>query len=124
MKMNRISPTFFSVILLASAPFAQAGTLFVTDYYTNSIMEIAPDGTQSTFASGLQEPEGLAFDSSGNLYEADAVSGNIYKFTPTGVQSTFASGLVTPIGLAFDSSGNLYSAVQSQRHADHVFVGT
>ena len=57
------------------------------------ITEITPDGAQSTFASGLHVPYGLAFDSAGNLFVADVGSGNIYEFTPGGVRSTFASGL-------------------------------
>jgi hypothetical protein len=56
---------------------------------------------QSTFASGLDEPQGLAFDSEGNLYEADYLGENIYKFTTNGVQSTFAFGLPDTTALAF-----------------------
>ena len=48
---------------------------------------------ESTFASGLSAPVGLAFDSAGNLFVADCVSGIIYEFTPNGVESIFASGL-------------------------------
>ena len=53
------------------------------------------------FASGLDEPYGLAFNSAGNLFEADYGSGNIYEYTPGGARSTFASGLNGPYGLAF-----------------------
>jgi hypothetical protein len=64
---------------------------------------------QSTFASGLNHPVGLAFDSAGNLFVgADEGSGNIYEFTPGGVQSTFASGLSTPVGLGFNNAGDLF----------------
>ena len=65
---------------------------------------------RSTFASGLNDPSGLAFDSAGNLFVADAVSGAVYKFTPAGVRTTFASGLSYPNGLAFDRAGNLFVA--------------
>jgi glucose/arabinose dehydrogenase len=75
--------------------------LFVTDTSDECIYEITPGGVQSTFASGLDDPEGLAFNSAGDLFEADADSGNIYEFTPDGTQSTFASGLAFPRGLAF-----------------------
>ena len=65
---------------------------------------------RSTFASGLNEPSGLAFNSAGDLFETDLGSGNIYEFTPGGTRSTFASGLSNPNGLAFNSAGNLFEA--------------
>ena len=66
-----------------------------------TIHEITPDGVKTTFASGLREPQGLAFNSAGDLFVADAANVNIYEFTPGGTQSTFASGLYNPSGLAF-----------------------
>ena len=48
-------------VLLA---FSSAGDLFVANsvgYENNDILEITPGGVQSTFASGLDDPEGLAF---------------------------------------------------------------
>src|SRR5205807_2201350 len=70
----------------------------------------APDGTRSTFASELDYPHGLAFDSAGNLFVAEYTSGTILKFAPDGTRSIFASGLIGPQGLAFDSAGNLFAA--------------
>jgi hypothetical protein len=66
-----------------------------------------------TFASGLNQPWGLAFDGAGNLFVSNYGDHRIYKFTPGGVRTTFAtftSGLKGPQGLAFDSAGNLYVA--------------
>ena len=88
----------------------QAQNLFVDDYYSGTLYEYTPDGTRSTFASGLSNPFNLAFDSAGNLFEADQGSGNIYEFTPGGTRSTFASGLNHPNGLAYDSTGDLFEA--------------
>jgi hypothetical protein len=98
------------IILLLTATGVQAQNLFVAAYSSGQIDAFTPTGAQSTFASGLSQPLGLAFDRAGNLYEADANSGNIYKFTPAGVQSTFASGLNRPVGLAFNSAGTLFVA--------------
>ena len=63
---------------------------------------------KTTFASGLNDPKDLAFDSSGNLYETDAGGDKIFKFTPAGAKTTFASNLFGPFGLAFDAHGNLF----------------
>ena len=76
--------------------FNTSGDLFVSNYGPSTIYEFTPNGTRSTFASGLSGPLGLAFDSSGNLFEADSGSGNIYEYTPNGTRSTFASGLNGP----------------------------
>ena len=102
-----------AVILICSNASAQ--NLFMSDGYSGfqhnlgNIYKVTPTGLVSTFASGLDGPEGLAFDGEGNLL-ASFFRGNIYKFTPSGVRTTFASGLNDPRGLAFDSAGNLYVA--------------
>src|SRR5438046_155262 len=98
--------------LLPFSVLAAPGDLYEADNSSNTILKFAPDGTESTFASGLSGPVGLAFDSSGHLFEADYNSGTIFKFTPAGIKSALASGLSNPAGLAFDSSGNLFEADQ------------
>jgi DNA-binding beta-propeller fold protein YncE len=75
--------------------------LFAASLSDDAIYEFTPDGTRSTFASGLNVPDALAFNSSGNLYVADYASGHIFEFTLGGTQSAFASGL-GPMSLAFD----------------------
>ena len=89
------------------------GDIFVSDFYTNTIYKFTPDGTRSSFATGLNGPTGLAFDSANNLFEADFYSGTIYKFTADGTQTVFAMGLRQPWGLAFDAAGNLFVAEQN-----------
>jgi DNA-binding beta-propeller fold protein YncE len=94
-----------AVILICSSAAAQ--NLFVSggDRGNGKIFEFTPDGVETTFTSGLNSPQDLAFDSEGNLFVVD--SGAIYKFTPAGVRTTFTLGLAGPLGLAFDSAGNL-----------------
>jgi sugar lactone lactonase YvrE len=99
--------------LIVAAPALRAGTLYVSTAGNGQILSFTSAGVGSTFASGLNQPEGLAFDSSGNLFEVDSHypafgTGTVNKFTPGGVRSTFASGLSSPVGLAFDSGGNLF----------------
>src|SRR5439155_669508 len=98
--------------LLPFSVLAALGDLFAADNGSNTILKFTPDGTESTFASGLNGPFGLAFDSSGNVFEGDTGTNTIFKFTPDGTKTSFASGLSNPTGLAFDSSGNLFEADQ------------
>lgn len=104
---------WFAGILIFST--AQAQNLFESDSGSGNIYEFTPNGTRSTFASGLSVPAGLVFDTAGNLLVADdgdfsTTGGMIYKFTTNAVRSTFASGLNAPAALAFDKSGNLFEA--------------
>jgi hypothetical protein len=92
---------------------ASAQNLFVSCDGNNSIVEITSSGT-TPFATGLDDPQGLAFDSAGNLFEADEGSGDIYEFLNSGgsLNTTpvlFCAGLDEPTGLAYDATtGNLY----------------
>src|SRR6266550_512532 len=99
-----------AVILICSSAPAQNLFVSVDDASGGKIFEFTPNGAQSTFASGLSDAEGLAFDSAGNLFVAavNASGGKVLKFTPDGVRTTFASGLLAPEALAFDSAGNLF----------------
>jgi hypothetical protein len=97
-----------SVVLFVNA----APIFYVSNATSNSVALIRADGTASTFATGLIEPNGLATDSSGNLYVAGGELNVITKIAPDGTvaPSPYAAGLSTPIGLAFDKAGNLYAA--------------
>ena len=100
-----------STLLLAAGASAQ--NLFVSDYIGQAVYEYTPGGTQSTFASGMNYPFGIAFDAAGNLYVANSGNngggGSITEITRDGTQSTFSSES-DPIVLAFNHSGNLYAA--------------
>ena len=79
---------------------------------------VPPYGTPGVFASNLNAPRGLAFDSNGNLFvtnnsvdcDAGTVQGTIFKITG-GVMSTFATGFAPGVfveGVATDSNGNVF----------------
>jgi uncharacterized repeat protein (TIGR03803 family) len=105
------SSGILAVIVLgfgATSGFAQ---LFEADSGSGNILESTPDGFGIVYASGINEPVGLAFDAAGNLFVGAFGNGTVQQITPGGVQSTFASGLNKPWGLAFDSNGNLFVTV-------------
>jgi hypothetical protein len=89
--------------------------------FSGSISEYTPDGMQSTFASGLARPRGLAFDSSGNLFAAvnyfappNQRHGRILKFPPLGQQSVLGNVALSIIeGLVTDTGGNIFAMAQS-----------
>jgi sugar lactone lactonase YvrE len=88
-----------------------AGNLFVamqdlSDESQGSIVEVAPDGSTSTFVSGLNYPISVIFDPSGNLLMV--ANGEVEKVTPGGVVSTYTSSVPNPIGIALDPVGNLF----------------
>src|SRR5205823_10222962 len=81
-------------LICSSAP---AQNLFMSDGYSGisenlgHIYKFTPTGASSAFASGLDGPLAMAFDSAGNL--SMAAEGNIYKLTHDGGRNTFASGV-------------------------------
>ncbi|PYJ72679.1 MAG: hypothetical protein DME75_03955 [Verrucomicrobia bacterium] len=94
----------------AQTAFDSSGNLFVsTDCFcdpgSDTILKFTPTGVESTFATGLTNPRGLAFDSSGNLFVAesnDFPDGDILEFPPGGGSPTvFASFLNRPQFLTF-----------------------
>ncbi len=98
------------VLFLACESCAHADNVYVSDSTAGTILQFNASGNESVFASGLDNPTGLAFDGSGNLYVANSGAGTILQYNSSGGGSVFASGLNNPTGLAFDGSGNLYVA--------------
>jgi len=115
------------------------GTLYVSDYYANTIRAVTSGGVSSTIAgsAGLSGsidgtsnnarfwgPQGLAFSSAGTVYIADSGNSTVRTMTAAGVVTTLVgspsvgstNGTITtarfysPQGVALDSSTNLYIA--------------
>ena len=108
--MKAITHYLFTLTALAFGfSTASADPFYVTTGAGNILNFTAPN-TDTVFASGLNNPAGLALDIFGNLFEADHFSNQILKFTAPNTSTVFASGVDHPAGLAFDISGNLYEA--------------
>ena len=82
-------------------------------------MKLDSSGNAFPFASGLNQPIGLALDSSGNLYVANSVDHKDQargsEFDTSGNESLFALLDASPLGLAFDSNGNLFVSTAGDR---------
>jgi autotransporter-associated beta strand protein len=118
-----------------------SGNIYVADRYNYRVRkDTVSTGIISTFAgsgkgnfwgdggpatsAGINNPEGVAFDSSGNMYIADTFNNRVRKVTTGGIISTFAGtglagfsgdgGAATsarlnePISVAVDSHGNVF----------------
>lgn len=102
--------------------FDSGGNLYDADESTGKVYKFANVGgflnpSPILLASGLSNPEGLAFNSAGDLFVA-CLSGSVIRITPSGSQSTFASGLSQPMGVTFDLAGNLYV---SDQYANNIY---
>ncbi|MFH0829977.1 MAG: hypothetical protein V1887_02330 [Candidatus Aenigmatarchaeota archaeon] len=86
-----------------------SGNVFVAGTGAGEILRITPNGTLTTFASGLSRPLDLEFGSSGGLFVFESGTGDISRIAPDGGRITFASGFAEGISyLTFDAQGNLF----------------
>ena len=73
------------------------------------ISRIGSDGDVATVVSGLNFPEGIAFDPKGNLYVVEDVeNGRLLRIDPMGQQNILATGLDAPEGVVWASDDHLY----------------
>lgn len=117
--LQRLAAISALLLSLATAVPAWAETLYVTmsddtvvTYDTSSNNATTIAGTKATFAnrdSGIDDPQGLAFDSAGNLFVGNRSS--IMKYDSLGNGSTVTStGVAGAVSLAFDAANNLFVA--------------
>jgi hypothetical protein len=125
-KKIRILPLLSLGAIFALVTAAHAQNLYVSTQRrpSHAILEFTPSGTQSTYASGLLFPRGLAFDSIGNLLAAETVVpddtdieiGRVLKFNLRNKVSTFGSATHFFFeGLAIDIAGNAYVMANDDR---------
>jgi len=115
-KTNRLH-LLLTAAALAALPFiansTRAGTGDIYETNNGMVLRFAGGGgaTPLTFAEGLSNPKGLAFDGNGHLFVAEASRGDIIRFSvPDAAGAIYLSGLSAPVGLAFDATGNLFVA--------------
>lgn len=75
------------------------GAIYGSDFNEDSVFKINPDGTVSAFVSGIQNPNGLAFDNNQNLYVVGWGQGTIWKVDTLGTKEVLVNGLANPSGL-------------------------
>jgi hypothetical protein len=104
--MSDRSRLFACAILMALCQFG-FGQIFVVDFDTNAVAEYSLGGSliNSSFISGLAQPEGIAI-SGGNIFVSNFQNSTIGKYTLGGgvINKSFISGLSHPLGIAV--SGN------------------
>ena len=96
--------------------FNDHGTLMVSGPTTSAnetIHAIEPDGSISSFYTGLGRPQGMAFDVDGNLYVAASLHGRrgVVRITPKREASLVVSGSGI-VGLAFLPEGDAVLATR------------
>jgi len=100
------------------------GTLYVTNggsWGSSYIGYINSLGGYITFASGFNNPRGMALDNAGNLYVANVTTNSISKVGPSGgTASSWAFGFSGPIGITFGSNGKLFVANQNSKTISRV----
>ena len=92
--IGKIAPdgTFSNLGVNAGVTLAIKNDIVYTIQGNTNIVEVAPDGTISPFASsGLSNPVGMAFDPGGDLFVANLNSREIHRYSPDGTDHLFAT---------------------------------
>ena len=86
---------------------AAPGTVFVSDVWQSQVVAVAPDGTRSTYVSGVQ-PYGLAVDKTGDLFIAQE-NNDVVEIAPDGTRTDLAFATVSyALQVAVDDAGSVY----------------
>jgi DNA-binding beta-propeller fold protein YncE len=86
------------------------GNLYCSDYSGSDIYKLTPGGDVSVFATGLNTPNGLAFDSNQDLFVCDNIGNRIYKLDLSGsFLDTFEVSKPSGIIKEFDSDTMIFT---------------
>lgn len=83
------------------------GDLFAADVTGNRVVRVSGQGVVTTFATGIQSPQSLAFDAFGFLLVASA-DGIVYRITPQGQVTRFLTDAGIPFWIAVGSDGRIW----------------
>ena len=87
------------------------GTWSATGGSGNKILKITPEGTVSTFVSGLSGPLDITVTENGDFYvvnDNNGADGNVVQIMPDGTLNELATIQGWPAGITSDPQGNLY----------------
>jgi len=98
-----------------------SGNVFVSAQ--DSIIKLAPNGNQSTVATGFVKPGALAVDALGNLYVADRATHVVSKVAPSGLVTPLAT-FGDPAGVAVAADGSVYVADEGGHAVRRVVVAS
>jgi sugar lactone lactonase YvrE len=99
-------PTGLALDRLGALYVSAAATILDGPRSPQAILKVRPGGAAGAFATGLDDPRGLAFDSQGHLYVADGNAGRVLRFltppapTLAGVPSFTSQASVVITGTA------------------------
>ena len=83
------------------------GDLFTSDLIGGRVMRISAQGLVTTFATGIPNPQGIAFDAFGHLLVASA-GGTVYRVTPQGQATPFITDAGFPYWVAVALDGRIW----------------
>ena len=84
--------------------------LFASYYYNSTVAKIQLNGTVSTYATGLSDPNGLTFGYDQLLYIPNAKSNSIVRINADGSKTTIVNSITNPTGLRFRADSSLLIA--------------
>lgn len=82
----------------------------MSNWGSDTVEKIEPNGTRSTLLSGISAPVGVAVDATGAVYVASYSGDYIERVGPDGKRSRVVEGLATPTGIVFALNGRLLVA--------------
>ena len=130
MKKLLLTTAFFSVLFLAKAQtvttFTEgtpddaiavdaSGNIYCSNYVGDTVFKFTPTGEMTPFITGLNTPNGLAFNDNQELFVCDGQGNTIYKYDLDGneIASYSAPGHPSGIVKSFDDDSMIFTLYQT-----------